>query len=165
VGKKPTHMKKLTFFFITIFFSVTLHAQGSDTINLVNQLGTEAMFYQGKRLRMNQALEMMKSNEIASNELKLAQGNLVGSSIFGAAGGFCIGWPLGTALAGGDPEWTLAGIGVGLVLISIPFNSAYNKHVRIAVREYNAGINNTSMFRPQWKIEVNPAGVGLVCRF
>ena len=35
-------------------------------------------------------------------------------------GGFLIGWPLGTALAGGDPNWTLAAIGAGCVAIAIP---------------------------------------------
>ncbi len=158
-------MNKLTFILISLFFTITLLAQESDTIKLINQLGTEAMFYQGRRLRMNTAMNMMKNNEIAYNELKLAQSNSVGSTIFGCAGGFLIGWPIGTAIGGGDPEWTLAAVGAGLVLLSIPFNSAYNKHMRIAVREYNAGIRSTSMVRPQWKFEVNPGGIGLVCRF
>lgn len=42
-------------------------------------------------------------------------GYIIGSYVLGFAGGALIGWPLGTALGGGDPEWYLAGIGAVLV--------------------------------------------------
>ncbi|HEY9178263.1 MAG TPA: hypothetical protein VIN07_11250 [Flavipsychrobacter sp.] len=44
------------------------------------------------------------------------------ANVLAIPGGALIGWPLGTAIGGGDPEWYLAGIGVGLVAIAIPLD-------------------------------------------
>lgn len=46
-------------------------------------------------------------------------------SVFSYAGGFMIGWPIGTAIAGGDPNWSLAGVGAGLITLAfIPAGAA-----------------------------------------
>ncbi|MFN4246647.1 MAG: hypothetical protein ACK4EY_02930 [Flavipsychrobacter sp.] len=42
------------------------------------------------------------------------------AQILGGIGGGLIGWPVGTYIGGGDPEWTLAAIGGGLVAIAVP---------------------------------------------
>lgn len=42
------------------------------------------------------------------------------AQILGGIGGGLIGWPVGTYIGGGDPEWTLALIGGGLVAIAVP---------------------------------------------
>ena len=41
--------------------------------------------------------------------------------LLGGIGGFLVGWTLGTALGGGDPDWTVAGVGAGFIALSIPF--------------------------------------------
>ena len=48
-------------------------------------------------------------------------GYIIGSYVFGFSGGALIGWPLGTAIAGGDPVWYLAGIGAGLIGVGVLF--------------------------------------------
>lgn len=47
-------------------------------------------------------------------------GFTVTGNILAAIGGGLIGWPLGTAIGGGDPEWILAGIGAGVLAVAIP---------------------------------------------
>lgn len=47
-------------------------------------------------------------------------GLTIAANVLAIPGGALIGWPLGTAIGGGDPEWYLAGIGAGLVAIAIP---------------------------------------------
>jgi len=42
------------------------------------------------------------------------------ANVLAIPGGALIGWTLGGAVAGGDPEWYLAGIGAGLIAIAIP---------------------------------------------
>ncbi|MBK8636390.1 MAG: hypothetical protein IPN72_23720 [Saprospiraceae bacterium] len=37
---------------------------------------------------------------------------------------FMIGYPLGALIRGGEPNWALAGVGAGLVVVSIPIASS-----------------------------------------
>ena len=62
----------------------------------------------------------MKPNEQAYKLIKSAQSTYTwGKCIFSYAGGFMIGYPLGTALGGGEPNWAMANIGAGLKAASI----------------------------------------------
>ncbi len=44
------------------------------------------------------------------------------ANVLAIPGGALVGWTLGTAIGGGDPEWYLAGIGAGLIAIAIPLD-------------------------------------------
>ncbi|MBL7969569.1 MAG: hypothetical protein JNK09_21395 [Prolixibacteraceae bacterium] len=125
------------------------------------------LFYQSdERMNMNQLTRAMKANEQAYNEFKTAKSNYVAASIIGGAGGFMIGWPLGAALAGGEANWTMAGIGAGLVAISIPFNVKFNKQVKHAVEKYNEGLKTGSFKdRSEIRFSMTGNGAGMVFRF
>ncbi len=69
---------------------------------------------------MLQLVKTMEPNEQAYKEIKAAQSTYTLAIIVGGVGGFMVGWPLGTALSGGEPNWIFAGIGAGLIVISIP---------------------------------------------
>jgi hypothetical protein len=98
----------------------------------------------GVNLTPKRLLEVTASNPEAYAEMKMAKNNFDAGSVVGFAGGFLLGWPVGTALAGGDPEWIMAGIGAGLLVISIPLSGAYKKHAMNAVNIYNTGISSVS---------------------
>lgn len=125
------------------------------------------LFYQSdERMNMSQLTRAMKANEQAYNEFKIAKSNYVAASIIGGAGGFMIGWPLGAALAGGEANWTMAGIGAGLVAISIPFNVKFNKQVKHAVEIYNEGVKTGSLReQSEFRFALTGNGAGLVYRF
>lgn len=55
----------------------------------------------------------------------------------GYVAGALIGWPLGTAIAGGKPEWGMAGVGAGLIVAAIPLSNSYSRNARRAVSIYN----------------------------
>jgi hypothetical protein len=93
-----------------------------------------------KRLNMNQLVYAMKSNEQAFSQIKKAQSNYTLASIVGFIGGFMVGWPIGTAIGGGQPNWTMAGIGAGLFIVSIPINQKSNNQAKHAVGIYNSGL-------------------------
>jgi hypothetical protein len=65
------------------------------------------------------------------------------ANVLGFVGGFLIGWPIGTAIGGGEPAWALAGAGAGILAVAIPINSSANKKVKQAVDIYNGGLNST----------------------
>lgn len=133
----------------------------SDTLRMVKQGGIK--FYQGSRqLRPAEVLQLMESNPAARAAFKKAKSNYDAAVALGYIGGFMIGWPVGTAIGGGDPNWGLAAGGVGVVLLSIPFNSAFKNHARSAVNLYNKNSPGRGA-----SVQLMPAGAGmkLIVRF
>ena len=158
-------MKKLIVAGFLLSLFINLSGQNRpDSITVINRLGP--VFQQnGKTLTPGKLLEITKPNQEAFSEMKIAKSNYTASMIFQLPGGFLIGYPLGTAMAGGDPNWTLAAIGAGLVVISIPFISAYNKHARKAVSAYNNGLRYSTLVRPDLRFGITYNGLGAYLRF
>lgn len=48
----------------------------------------------------------------------------VTSWVIGAAGGACVGYTLGTLIGGGEPDYIIGGVGLGLIAIAIPLEIA-----------------------------------------
>lgn len=121
----------------------------------------------GKRMTMGDLVKRMESNSQAFELIKKAQTNNTLASIIGFAGGGLIGWPIGTALGGGDANWTLAGIGAGIIVVGIPISSSANKKAKQAVELYNSSLNSTSFyeFKPEFIIIANGNGIGLSMTF
>ena len=61
--------------------------------------------------------------------------------------------PVFTAIAGGDPEWLMAGGGAVLIGISVPFNRGFKKHSEAALDGYNA------RHEPQSKLQFSGNGI------
>lgn len=122
---------------------------------------------EGKNMTMNNLVNVMKSNPEALKLIKKARSNNVIASILGGAGGALIGFPLGAAVAGGEANWTLVGIGAGLVAVSIPISTGVNKTTKKAVELYNSSLTSTSyyQFKPEFKIVANENGIGLSMNF
>jgi hypothetical protein len=75
--------------------------------------------------------------------MKRAKSNSDISTVLGFAGGLMLAWPVGTAIAGGDPNWILAGIGAGFLAIGIPLSMSASKTMFQAVQIYNSKLNGT----------------------
>ena len=110
-----------------------------DTISIIDN----GYAINGKALNQKHLSETLKNNPEAWIEMKKANSNSVGAAIFSYTGGFCIGYPIGQLLAGGEPAWGMAGAGVVLALISIPFAYSAREHSANAIRIYNSGIVST----------------------
>jgi hypothetical protein len=100
-----------------------------------------------------QVAEILSIDPQVSAEFKLARTNSTVASIFGFAGGFLLAFPVGTAIAGGDPEWGLAAGGAACILASIPFSRAFYKRAASAIDNYNSKQGKTGFLQPelQWK--------------
>lgn len=81
------------------------------------------------------------------------------SAVFSGAAGFLIGWPLGTAIAGGKPNWALAGIGAGLLVVGIPISAASTREAKRAVRIYNDDLKKEAL--TQFDLKIGLTGTGL----
>ena len=95
-------------------------------------------FYQtDTKLNFNQLPYIMEADLEAHQLIKKASSNNTISAIISGTGGFLIGWQLASALVGGEPNWIIAGVGGGLIVISIPINSKSYRQSLQAVGMYN----------------------------
>lgn len=106
----------------------------------------------------------MNENQEAQQIIKKVKTKNTVASIFSGVGGFIIGWQLGAAIVGGEPNWNAAAVGGGLVLISIPISVKSYKQALQAVKIYNAGLVASSK-RSQLFLCTTVDGVGLKLKF
>ena len=161
-------MKRITIliFLLAIVCSFTYGQASTDSISMRKVFGGY-LFYQGdNRLNMNQLVNTMKPNEQAYRQIKSAQSTNTLATIIGSVGGFMVGWPIGTAIGGGEPNWTLAGIGAGLIVVSIPITQSFNKRAKQAVDTFNGGLQTSSIReRCELKFSMTGNGIGLTLNF
>lgn len=97
-----------------------------------------------KLLKVNQLVNTLKPNEQAYKQIKSAQSTYILAMILSYAGGFMVGYPIGTAFGGGEPNWAIAGVGAGLIVVAIPISQKFSKKARLAVDTYNRGLETSS---------------------
>jgi hypothetical protein len=134
---------------VFVFFVLSSSAQGDI------EMRKTRFVYEGKVIKPRQVLELMKSDEQAYPVFQKAMANYNAAQVLGFVGGFLVGWPLGTAIGGGDPNWGLAAGGGALILVSIPLSVSFKKHAETAVSIYNG---KPMALRPAFRI--SPWGMG-----
>ena len=158
-------MKKLQLF-VFILFSLQVAGQSlSDTITVKGN-----GFYQHDiRLNINQLQQAVQANSQAYQLIKKAKTGSTVAMAFGYAGGAFIGYPLGTMIGGGKPNWALAGIGAGLLIIAIPISISATKNVKQGVALFNGSLSDKAFLKqkikPEFKIGITDNGIGVVMRF
>ena len=119
----------------------------ADTIQIKKSGDGTRFVLHGKRLTPRQLSMATRGNPATHAEMKIARSNHTMGSILGFTGGFLAGYQLGTLIRGGQPNWVVAGVGAGLIGLSLPLSAGYTKHARQAVRIYNAGLRATHVPR------------------
>lgn len=161
-------MKKIAIILtlLSVIMSFAFGQTASDSI-LMRKVFGGYQFYQGEqRLNINQLVNTMKPNEQAYKQIKSAQSTYTMVMILNYAGGFMVGWPLGTAIGGGEPNWALAGIGAGLIVVAIPISQSFNKKAKQAVGTYNGGLQTSSFWdKNELKLSLTGNGIGLTLNF
>jgi hypothetical protein len=159
--KMKNKILTLTFAIAAIGF---INAQKIDTEKV---FGGHKYTQNGALISIGDLVSIMENNTEALALLKKGRTNRSFAGVLGFAGGALVGWPLGTSLGGGDANWTLAGIGAGLIAVGIPISSSANKKINQAVEMYNASLNRNAYnhFKPELKIVANKNGLGLSMNF
>lgn len=153
-------MKKLVllFLFVLFFFQISL----AQEIKVYKTFGGVRFEMDTVTLGLNQVLEIVKENPQAYGELKRAKINYNAAGVFGFAGGILVGFPVGTAIAGGSPEWGLAAGGAVLLLASIPLTNAFRGHTMESLDLYNSKFK-TARLKPE--LQFYGTGARLTIRF
>jgi len=175
--------KKSLILFISMLLCTTIYSQ--EVIENMQQKSTilpakqqvnppvkDTIQYSGNKYTLNnenltvdKMAVIMQNNALAMGYLKSAKGNSGFATVLGYAGGFLIGYPIGTAIGGGKPNWMLAAVGCGLIVIDIPIVSSANKKVRKAVNAYNHEETTSRIEKYDIRLGMNQNGMGLAFRF
>lgn len=157
-------MKKIVLaivFIVATFFSVQ-----AQKIEMKKVFGGYQFTQQGAILTLNQMQELMKNNQEAFDLVKSAKSNQTWGMILGTAGGALVGFPIGTAIGGGEPEWALAGVGAALIVATIPIVKGFNKKTSKAVELYNAGFTGVGyQFQPEINFNFKGTSLGITMSF
>lgn len=155
---------KNIYFILTLLFVNFCHAQ---EIEIKKVFGGYKYIQNGNDLTMRKLMNAVETNPEAYGLTKKAKNINTLTAVLGFAGGGLVGYPIGTALGGGDANWALAGVGAGLIAVAIPLSSSVNKKSKKAVELYNSGLNDASLyqFKPIISVINNQNGIGLVLSF
>lgn len=138
----------------------------ADTIRYKKIRGGYAYDFQRKDLTMATFSTVVRNCPEAYRLYQQVKSNIGLVSVLSYAGGFLIGYPLGTMLGGGKPVWAMAAVGCGFLAIALPVAIHSDKVLLKAAMIYN-----NSVMRPAVKNEMSltggftSQGVGLVLRF
>ncbi|MFK8268817.1 hypothetical protein [Capnocytophaga cynodegmi] len=154
-------------FLVLLIAFTSLSFSYSQQIEIKKVFGENRFYQDGKRLYMKDVIILMENNQEALLIMKKARQNnniAIPVSIGGAG---LIGWNLGKLISGGKPNWVVAGIGAGLVGVTIKLNSNVNKYSKQAVEIYNSSLNKDSSYRfhPEFNLISNEMGIGLAVKF
>lgn len=116
-------------------------------------------------LSLKQAQDLMVNYPDAYQYMKKARANNTMAQIFAFTGGYLIGYPIGQSIGGGEANWTLAGVGVGVLLVAIPFGSAFKQNATLAINLYNESDYKALNNNVQLRIGVLESGIGLRVSF
>ncbi|QTE22025.1 hypothetical protein [Polaribacter cellanae] len=157
-------MKKV---FLTILLSVIAFSSiNAQKIEMKKVFGGYKFSQNDKELSLNQMQEVMKNNQEAFDLVKSAKSNQTWGMILSGIGGGLIGYPIGTAIGGGNPKWVLAGVGAAFIVATIPIIKGFNRKTKKAVELYNANQSTVSSnFRPQFNLNIKGMSMGISMTF
>jgi len=159
-------MKKRMILCVLVVLSYNVFGQTtSDSLTIQTIPGGCKVYQENRQLTLSQLAIAVQTNDIAYQQVKKAQSNNTISSILGGIGGFMIGYPLGTALGGGQPNWTMFGIGAGIAVISIPISIKCVKQVKSSVDIYNGGLRKINQPTTEFKLGMSGNGMAITMTF
>jgi len=141
-------------------FSITSYGQ---EIKLYKTFGGVRFERDSLILSSKQVHSLLEDEPEAFKQFKTARTNASIGSVLGFAGGLLIGIPIGTAIAGGNPEWGLALGGAALIISSIPFNRAFQRHAESALSIYNQ--KHSTRIHPKTELYWTGNAAGIRLRF
>ncbi|NOT75597.1 MAG: hypothetical protein HOP08_11755 [Cyclobacteriaceae bacterium] len=162
-------MKRHLFVLCVLSFGISFSSVGQVDSLIMHKTFGGARFEYKKDTSVfivspKQVLDIMKNDAEALAEFKKAKSNYGASGVIGFIGGALIGFPVGTAIAGGQPEWGLAAGGAALLLIAvIPLDKAFKRHSENALNIYNRKHNTA--FRPRTNYFLSGLGLKVIIKF
>ncbi len=165
----PAFRPYMKYFVVIILFLSQLNqlcAQSrTDSITVIKRWST-IYVQRGQNLSMGGLLYITKDNPAAFAEMKKAQNRYTLSFLSGCIGGACVGYPVGTALGGGIPNWNIAFAGAAFIGMSIAFEHSFNVHATRGARLHNSSLSGGQNKEPAClHFNVSPVNMCLSYQF
>lgn len=158
--------KRFAFILLTFSLSFSTFCQTNvDSIRIVKKGLSYTYFADGYELTPENMKFVMRNNTKSLHYLKKVQTSSIISFGMGYLGGTLIGWPIGTAIGGGKPNWFIAIIGCGVVASTIPLVNSSNRNLKKAVDSYNQGVPFADRPNIDVSLGLNSNGIGVSLRF
>lgn len=125
---------------LTVVLSSIIFCNAQEIEMVKKPLDAPEFYQNGQKYKMRELVMIMRFNNKAADHMKKARTNYTFSQIFAFTGAGLVGYPIGTSLGGGDPQWGIAIAGAGIMALSVPFLVATNKNSSKAVELYNDGL-------------------------
>lgn len=160
-------MKSRLFTIVLIFISINLNGQSLKDIEMKSNFWSGTKFYyQNNEIEEKYVLSGLSNNREILRRYVDGKSSHSTAKLISAVGGILIGWPIGTALGGGDPKWWLAGIGGGLtIFMAKPIYSKGSRKMQKALDLYNSSDYGMKLPPDKENVEisfrVNSAGIGI----
>lgn len=151
-------MKKPLILLVVVLVAGRLAAQ---PITMYKTFGNVQFERDTLTLTFRQVSDLLSVNQKAFHQFRVAKTNYNAAAVLGVAGSVLIAVPIVTAIAGGEPEWILAGGGAALVLASIPFNRAFKIRAGAALDDYNSQQPKSRLSKPEFFFTGRGAGLRL----
>lgn len=120
-------------------FPIAFGQTEGDPIRLKKVFGGYKFYQNDHQLTIRQLRDAVGENLQAYKEIESARRTRIWVLILSGLGGAMIGDQVGTSMAGGDPDWSVAVAGGGLVFVAmVPLNNKFNREARRGVDLYNA---------------------------
>ena len=119
----------------------------------------------GKILKPRDLVSITEGQIQADIYMKKAKLNFDWGSVFAFIGGALVGWPVGAALVGGDPNWVLAGAGAGCIGLAIPLSIGYKKNAIRGANIYNQNLSTASRRIHTVQLTAGSNGLGITFSF
>lgn len=159
--------KTIIAFIILFITSFSAQSQDDNKLYMKSSFWGNKFFKGDTIISVNQVLYEMAPNESVYTLMKSAKTDFVFAQILGATGGIMLGWEVGTAIGGGDPNWAIAGVGGGLIGISIPISINFRKKANAAILEHNKLIaaSNKPSYKPAYNLGFDGKNIKFLYRF
>jgi hypothetical protein len=157
------------FIFLFVCFNTVL-AQTTDSIRVETGFLGIKYYKNNQKLYYQDLGEIFKPNPLAYKQYKSAIRSFNTSAmVLAVGGGFIAGGAIISyepVLYGGEPDWTMALIGVGIAGVSIPLFAITKHKILKSITTYNNGLSIHS--NPEIsgiKVQVNDKGIGFIVSF
>lgn len=136
-----------------ILGAVLMGSINAQKIEYKKAAGSYKFYQEDRPLSAKQLESKLDTLSDAYVFLEAAKMNRVMATVLNCAGGFLMGWTVGSQIAGGDPNWNLAAIGAGAMVLAIPLSISYSKNMKKAVDIHNDSLETTSYRRPKLSLK------------
>ncbi len=152
---------------IYFFFTSTIClSQAFEQITMHKTFGSTRFEYTKDTVTFSvspkEVLQIVGDDPLAYEEFWKAKSNYSVAGVMGFVGAVMIAVPVGTTIAGGDPEWAFAAGGAALIIGSMHFSKAFNRHAQTAVNTFN---KRHTAFKPRMNYVFSGLGLKVALRF